>query len=197
MYKGGTYLALGDSITFGTNLTANGFPYSTYAAQIQQAVYKNYGNCKLINKAIAGNSSADLVNSVYYWGRCNPDLVSINIGTNDCGGSIATSTFQTNLETIVNLVKEMSPQAEIILCSISQRGDAYANSLDPYRAVVQTVASEKGTFLCHFENAWTPAQNATYLGADNLHPNLAGHTALFNTLYPIVQQTNFVKNLGK
>lgn len=196
MYKGGVYLALGDSITYGSQLSAtqqNG----TYADQIRKSILNNYGKCKLINKAISGWKSGDFLSVPYYWSKIEADLITLHIGTNDCSNSISTSTFQTNLETIVDMIKHMNPNAEIILCSISRRGDSYANSLDPYRTVVQTVATEKGTLLCHFENAWAQADTATYTAVDLLHPNAAGHTAIFNTLWPVIQTTNFVQNLGK
>jgi lysophospholipase L1-like esterase len=196
MYKGGTALFLGDSITFGTTLLGSQ-QYATYVAQIQQAIYQNYGNCKVINKAISGWASGDYLVSPYYWSRMNADLIVIHIGTNDCGGGVSTSTFQTNLEKTVDILKKMNPNVEIILCSISRRGDSFASSLDPYRTVIQTVATEKSALLCRFEDAWVQTDTATYTASDLLHPNYSGHQKLFNVLWPVIQQTSFVTNLGK
>lgn len=194
MHKGGVWLGLGDSITAGSQLSASQL-YGTYPAIVSKSISTTYGTLRLINKAISGWKSADFLTTPSYWNRVKADLITLHIGTNDCGNSIATATFQANLEQTVDMMRRLNPNAEIILCSISRRGDAFANSLDPYRAVVTTVATGKGTLLCRFEDAWLQTDTATYTAADLLHPNAAGQQKLADVLWPVIQQTNFVQSL--
>ncbi|PEJ48207.1 hypothetical protein CN692_24175 [Bacillus sp. AFS002410] len=196
MRSGGVYLALGDSITYGSTL-ATTTPYGTYAAKIRKSIADNYGDCRLINKGISGWKSGDFLTAPHYWSRIEADLVTIHIGTNDCSNSVPVATFQSNLDTVVKMLKKRNPNVEIILCSISRRADAFANSLDPFRTAVATVATNNNTLLCYFENAWTQGNTATYTAVDLLHPNTTGHQALHDVLFPIVQQTKFVQKLGK
>ncbi|MBT2603724.1 SGNH/GDSL hydrolase family protein [Bacillus sp. ISL-53] len=195
MYRGGLYEALGDSNTFGLGLTYT-TPYGTYAAKIAKSITDNYGKCRFVNKAISGWKSADFLTVPYYWSKVNADLITIHIGTNDCSNSVPVATFQSNLEKIVDLIRATNPNAEIILCSIARRSDAFANALDPYRAKVIEVANSKNTFLCKFEDAWLQADTATYMQADGLHLNPTGHQKLHDILWTVIQQTKFVESLS-
>lgn len=196
MRSGGVYLALGDSITYGSTL-ATTTQYGTYAAKIRKSIFDNYGKCRVINKGVSGWKSGDFLTAPHYWSKIEADLVTIHIGTNDCSNSISSATFQSNLDAIVKIIKKHNPNVEIILCSISRRGDSFANSLDPFRTAVSTVATNNNTLLCHFENAWAQADTATYTAVDLLHPNTTGHQLIHDVLFPIVQTTQFVQKLGK
>ncbi|YCI79332.1 SGNH/GDSL hydrolase family protein [Bacillus sp. R1-10] len=195
MYRAGTTLFGGDSNTFGLGLTAT-TPYATYAAKIAKSITDNYGKCRFINKAISGWKSADFLTVPYYWTKVNADLLVINIGTNDCANSVPVATFKSNLEKTVDLARATNPDIEIILCSIARRSDAFANALDPYRAKVIDVATSKGTLLCKLEDAWLQADTATYMQADGLHLNNAGHQKIHDILWPVIQQTKLVKSLS-
>jgi lysophospholipase L1-like esterase len=63
-----------------------------------------------------------------------------------------------------------------------------------------TVASNMNCAICHFENGWTTSSGdmSTYVYSDGIHPNQAGHTVLFNLLYPIVQSVaaTWLSSLG-
>lgn len=195
MRKGGTYLALGDSITWGS-MVGTTAEYTTYPAKTAKYIRDNYGRCKLLNKAISGWKTADFLVNQYYWSRIEADLVTLHIGQNDIASSVSTTDFQTNLQSIVDLIKVLNPNVEIILCSLSRRSDSYANNVDPYRTVIANVATSRGTKLCKFEDAWAQADTPTYT-ADGLHPNPSGHTLLYNVLYPVIQTTTFVQNISK
>jgi lysophospholipase L1-like esterase len=193
MRKGGTYLALGDSITFGSS-SGSLAEYTSYPSKTAKAIRDNYGRCRLLNKAISGWKTVDFLTNQYYWSRIEADLITLHIGQNDIASSVTTADFQANLEKIVDLIKDLNPNTEIILCSISRRSDAYANNVDPYRTVVANVAASRGLKLCKFEDAWLQADTATYT-TDGLHPNAAGHSKLYDVLYPVIQTTNFVQQL--
>ncbi|MEE3950770.1 SGNH/GDSL hydrolase family protein [Peribacillus frigoritolerans] len=195
MRRGGTIKFGGDSNTFGLGIPGN-TPYGTYAAKIAKTLNDTYGSCRYINKAISGWKSGDFITVPSYWLKADADLFVLHIGTNDAANAVPVTTFKSNLNKIVDMVRSNNPDTEIILCSIARRSDAFANALDPYRAAVTEVATSKETYLCKFEDAWLQADTATYMQADGLHLNTTGHQKIHDILWTVIQQTNFVESLS-
>ena len=201
MTKGGTYLALGDSITwknYATGATGN----DLYATKLATAIQTNYGNIKHINKGIGGSTSTSFLAQSFWWNRIKADIVTIGLGMNDSANAgVSTSTYSANLTSIIALIRKHNPKVAIILCSPSTTNDANRTPyIAGYRTAMATVATNTGCAYCDFSSAWTTSTGDmnTYVFTDGIHPNQAGHTALYNLLYPIVQTAaaTFLTSLG-
>ncbi|MEH7116064.1 SGNH/GDSL hydrolase family protein [Neobacillus vireti] len=190
MRKGGLYVAMGDSVTW--TIATN----ELYATKIMRAISKDKVPTQHANKGVGGSTTSEWLN---YFNeqilRLPFDLLTIGLGMNDCASQIVpVATYGDNLRTMVDLAKKYRPNATIILCAPNNTSDATRTPyIANYRTQMQTVATEKGVLYCDFSQAFS--DTATYT-ADGIHPTDAGHTLIFNTLYPIVQGSSFYKKLG-
>jgi lysophospholipase L1-like esterase len=193
MYKGYTYLAMGDSITWSQTTPGSGL----YASRLFRAICKDYGNIHYLNKGFGGADSTETVGNMGWLATLNPDLVTIGLGMNDAFNTTVTvAQYQTNLRTLIDTWKRRNSNVSIILCAPSQTTDAARSTIQQYRDAMKSVATEKNVSFCDFGLAFTQAQVPTYCGADGVHPNDSGHLLLFNLLYPIVKQTDFITKFG-
>lgn len=183
------YLALGDSISsLRINDLITGSQFYTF--QIRNAIRQNIAPCKMISKAIPGETSSNITNPLGFFTNFVPDLVTINIGMNDCNSqAVSVATYTANLNTLINRFKSLNPNVKIILCTPSRTNDVNRTPyIQSYRDAMTSVASSQNVSICYFEQAWTSAQDATYLpsGSDP-HPNVAGQQQLFNMVWTVVQ----------
>lgn len=192
MHKGGLYLAVGDSTTWtvATNL---------YPTQIWKKINNDYGNIRHINKGLGGSSAYSLDKVKSMWFLSLPfDLITLCVGMNDAANDATTvSLYTTSLNSMVDAIRLARPNAEIILCAPVNTTEASRTPyIQNYRNAMQGVATSKGTLFCDFSQAY-PVSAVSTITTDGIHPNDTGHTDIANLLYPIIQTTNFVKNLQK
>lgn len=205
MRKGGTYLALGDSTVY-TKVANNDGP-SLYAGLLNNWINTNYSPIRYFNKGLSGTSSADWYPYLWKWGigaTDSPDLVTIGLGMNDGAQNMTASTFQTNMQNLINVLKKRNPNVIIIICTpntvTSSNGYVTETQLNVLRPVADTLATNNtNVYACHFENAWTQANAGTYVNSDGIHPNVSGHQQLYNLLQPIIQTNaaTWLNSLGQ
>jgi len=199
MFKGGLYLALGDS-TVWQNYETGATGDDLYATKIANAIKSSYGNIKYINKGIGGSTTTKLLIDGSWWSRLVPDLVTIGIGINDCvNDGIGTTTFSSNLCTIIDIIRRHNSKAVIILCAPSTTTDSTRTPyIANYRTAMSAVAIAKNCTYCDFSTVFSTGQIAIYT-TDNIHPNKVGHTLIYNTLYPVVQSaaSTWLNSLSK
>lgn len=174
-----TWLAIGDSITFGTGSST--FDKS-YIMLTRTELLKNSKKHELVNSAVSGQRSDTLINlHKARGGKCDADLITIMAGTNDAGQDISTSVYKTNLGLLVDEVKKNSVigQCKIVLLTVPWRGD---KDIPSYNAIVQQVAAEKNLPVCDIY----PAFNSNADLTDGVHPNDSGHSKIANILAPFL-----------
>lgn len=193
MYKGGLYLAIGDSITWTGPATGD----ELYANRIWKAINANYAPIRYLNKGTGGITSTRLLASLRWAANVVPDLVTIGVGMNDCANnSVPLATYNSNLSQIIDFLRQRNPNVHIILCTPSRTSDASRSPyVQSYRDEMAAVATAKNVSLCRFENAFTEGQIATYT-SDGIHPNGSGHQLLYNQLWTVVQQGSWLNRLN-
>lgn len=197
MHKGGLYLTLGDSITHTIPDSVSAKGEDLYAAKIWRAINSNYGNIRWLNMGYGGNTSTYLLAHLNTQGlRTNYDLVTIQVGMNDCANAqIPASTYKSNMSAIIDKLRTSRPACEIILCNISPTNDATRTPhVADYRTKIVELVTEKSTLFADFSNAFTDF--ATYCPT-GVHPNIAGQILLYDILWTVVQTTTFVSRLIK
>lgn len=175
-----TWLAIGDSITAGTGAT---ILTNCYVYQTSKQLRQNGKPHHLIDSGIGGlRSDQILARYKYNGGRCDPDLVTIMCGTNDNEQSVSTSTFQTNLQNLINDVKmnKKVGKCQIVLLSIPMTNDTYNTTVASFNTVIQNVASSNGLTFVDIHSAYSTTASMY----DNVHPNDSGHLAIANILEP-------------
>ncbi|SDC70379.1 Lysophospholipase L1 [Paenibacillus sp. UNCCL117] len=196
MRRGGRYLAVGSSSTYNTVTDGS----KLYPKIIAERIREQYGAIKYDNIGWSGAKASDASKSLETFGIYNEvDLITINIGANDAYANAPAADVKPHMVRIVKAFKSRNPKAHIILCNPHTLTPAANETrLVAYRTMFGEVASETGIDLCHFEQAWTPAEAAgTNLNADNLHMNDTGHAKVAEILWTVVQTGEWLKKIGK
>jgi lysophospholipase L1-like esterase len=104
-----------------------------------------------------------------------PKIIVTLLGYNDAGGNM--DTLKTNFAAWVDAARAASPDAQIIVVGPWTPLGATDN-LTTVETTLQGAAFEKGLFFVSAKDFVTAANKARYTGADNVHPNQAGHDYL-------------------
>ncbi|WP_433716901.1 GDSL-type esterase/lipase family protein [Actinoplanes sp. CA-051413] len=180
---------IGDSITVGTTSSKNALTaYGWLTGERLGAAHTQIaeGGACLVSAADGCTGMADrfLRNNtaagspLWDFSRYRADAVVINLGTNDVGHGVSSTTFQTVYTQLLRDIRARYPQAAILaLQTFTKRYAAQT------QAAVQTVttAGDRNTFFVPTDG-WVPAGGLS----DNVHPNDAGHQAIAARLAPIV-----------
>lgn len=179
-------------VVYGTSLTAGG----AWVSQMNAWLASKYpGRFTVVNSGLSGKNSAEglaqLQTKVL---SKNPDTVFIEFAMNDAflytDGTPRLSVAQakTNLEAMIQAIRQKNPQAEIILQTMNVVWDSPAGSnqsatlrpeLDSYYQMYREVAAERGLMLIDHEANWdvlrdqSPSTFQSYV-ADGVHPNATG-----------------------
>lgn len=187
------WLAIGDSIT---NNVGASIVTKSYIHQTRQLLRTNGFQCSLINAGISGiRSDEALTKYKGNGGRCDPDLVTIMIGTNDVTQAVSTSTFQTNLQNLINDIKMRKSvgQCQIVLMTLIFRNDSNFSQNASFNAIINGVASANNIPVVDTSTAISSASDLS----DTLHPNDSGHLKIANMLYPVLAGLDMWKNVPK
>lgn len=178
-----TLLVIGDSISVDqTNFNGYGILIRNYLRDIKGK------SVKYINRAISGWSAFGMYTSIGWCGNYDADIAIIAIGINDANDGAYTSTFDTYIQAIINKLRLRNSKIDIILCCPTRPTDTTrVANLPAYRNAITNIATENNCYCCHFENAWTQPNAATYT-QDALHPTAAGHLLMYNLLTPIIDK---------
>lgn len=180
---------MGDSVTW-TQAQSELYPTKTF-----RGICKDKTPIQHVNKGLGGSTTTRWMGHFKEQILRLPfDLLTIGLGMNDSSNQQVTLTnYANNLRAMIDLAKEYRPNADIVLCSPNSTSEPTRTPyIANYRTQMQTVATEKGVLYCDFSLAFSDTVTYTVEG---VHPNDNGHTLLFNQLYPVIQQTNFYKNL--
>jgi lysophospholipase L1-like esterase len=170
----------GDSIT---EQAVPGLAHQGYAAKLADAINAEYSQIAFGYLGIEYEYGADtpaprLVDSwnLHFQGQSRlttgsltpqPDIIAINIGTNDhaLGGPVATATFESNLNTILTAMRTAAPTAKVVV-------------IVPFalRYATQIAAAVSGRSNMFVTNLGATGQTfvASPNSDDNLHPNVTG-----------------------
>jgi lysophospholipase L1-like esterase len=193
-----TWMAIGDSITVGTGSTTydKSYVYKTRVGLLD-AGHPHY----LVRAASGGQKSSDMIElHKSRGGKCDPDLITIMIGTNDNAQSVGTTTFQTNLNLLIDEAKKriVVGKGKIVLLTMpwaNTATTAYGVNVPQYNAIIQSVGTARNIPVCDIY----PAFNSASFLTDDVHPNDNGHANIANILIPFLNNLdvwNSVRNRG-
>jgi lysophospholipase L1-like esterase len=180
---------IGDSITVGTTSSKNALTaYGWLTGEKLGAAHTQIaeGGACLVNAAdgctgmadrfLRLNTSATAGN--WDFSRYQASAVVINLGTNDSGHGVSSTTFQSTYVALLQTIRAKYPNARIFaLQTFSKRFSAVT------QAAVQavTTAGDRNTFWVSTDG-WIPSGGLS----DSVHPNDTGHAAIAARLAPII-----------
>lgn len=203
-----TWLFMGDSITHGA---AHTYGYDS-VSQTFDKYLDLIGRPQdvVINTAVSSATTKSTLSGIQYrLKQYKPDVVSIMLGTNDSvpGQSISVDTYKTNLESIINTIKEINPNAIIILRSptgnkASGRPVAgYCEKMKEAAAAQNLIYIDQYTEMQKaFDTyTWASATNPILASGDKLHPGAITQLAMAKKFIKAVglwNEDNAIANLN-
>lgn len=157
-------------------------------------VFHRGKNIKVLNRAISGNRSIDLVER---WKEdcldLKPDYLSILVGVNDVwrrydGTNIITTPqeYEDNLHKMISSVKNQNENCEIILLEpfllpVDKEKECYREDLDPKIHILRKIAREYNATYIPFDGVFASqwvSINPEELSYDGVHLTQKGHSII-------------------
>lgn len=139
-------------------------------------------------------TTSEFADGTPFWAQgfdtISPDLVIIELGTNDQYFGHTPDLVRTNVTRIVDVIRQEAkaanrPQPSIAVMPVWARGDRSVASWQPYRSALIAVADDRGlavidAFARLNQAPAKPGPDSLFI--DVVHPNVAGHRWLGDTV---------------
>ena len=175
----GTILAIGDSLTEGLGVAEE----LAYPAVLQKKLVEQGYAYQVINAGVSGETSSGARSRLKWALTLKPDIVILVTGANDGLRGIAPDLIQSNIEAIVELLK----QNEIIVVlggmqMVQNLGQDYTAA---FSNMYSQIAQSYDIILIPFFLAGVGA-NPRLNQADGIHPTAEGYRVIVENIYPYV-----------
>lgn len=188
------WVFVGDSITHGAKHTFGARSYPEIFGERMRWEMRRVRDV-VINTAISGNTSVDILND-YEWRirQFRPAVVFIMVGTNDAAvkRDISLARYR---EALVTLVRRIRDEAAVPVLQtpnpVLLEKAAGRERIGEYVDVIRAVAATEGLILVDHWAWWTERSKADILEVhkwmnDELHPNGRGHDQMAKLLFKAI-----------
>lgn len=128
-----------------------------------------------------GTSSLDL--SPY-------DFAIIHLGINDCANNVDTTTFASNLGTILGALKNANSKISIFLCTLTPAYSSANSAMSTYNEVIRAlVPAMKDTMNIHLIDLAQYSKCLPNTAYVNTHLTALGYTQMANEIYAMISYT--------
>ena len=178
-----TILCFGDSITAGYGLDDSNDAFPSILQQKIDALDLEY---TIINSGLSGETTAGGKSRINWVMNQNIDIFILELGANDGLRGVPLSETRANLQIIIDVVREKSPDTKIILAGMElppNMGQAYTTE---FRRVFTDLATENKVHFIPFilkDVGGIAALNQS----DGIHPTAEGHKILANTVWEVLE----------
>lgn len=176
-------LFFGDSLTAGLGVdTDEAFP-----AIIQRRIDSLQLPYQVINAGLSGETTASGKNRVSWILNQPIDVFVLELGANDGLRGIPISETKSNLQAIIDTVKEKNPKAQIILTGMQIPPNMGPEYTEEFKNVFPELAENNNIKLIPFllENVGgVPELNQQ----DGIHPTAEGHKILAENVWTVLKQ---------
>ena len=188
------WVFVGDSITHGAKHTFGARSYPEIFGERVRYEMRRVRDV-IINTAISGNTSVDILND-YDWRirQFRPSVVFIMVGTNDASvkKDISPTRYRETLQALVRRIRDdgavpvLQTPNPLLLEKATGR-----ERIGEYVDVIRAVTASEGTLLVDHWAYWTERARADVLEVhkwmnDELHPNGRGHDEMAKTLFKAI-----------
>lgn len=174
-----TILCFGDSITAGYGLDDSN---DAYPAILQQKIDSLNLNYTVINSGVSGETTAGGKSRIDWVIKQNVDIFLLELGANDGLRGVNLSETHSNLQAIIDVVKEKSPKTTIILAGMElppNMGQEYTTGFRQlYADLAKTNNLEFIPFILKDVGGI-----ASLNQSDGIHPTIKGHKIVANTVW--------------
>jgi acyl-CoA thioesterase-1 len=177
-----TIVVLGDSIAAGLGVE----PSEAYPTLLQEKIKSAGLNFTVVNAGVSGDTSADGLSRINWLLRRPIDVLILELGGNDGLRGFPPATIQTNLQLIIDRVKQKDPHALIIIAGMQMPpnlGEAYNTA---YKSIFPALAKSNHAALVPFlleGVGGKPELNQP----DHVHPTAAGHRIVAENVWKVLK----------
>ena len=175
-----TIVAFGDSLTAGLGVPAE----ESYPARLQARLGAEGYHYRVVNAGVSGDTTAGGLRRVDWALRLRPDIVIVELGTNDALRGQDLSAVRTNLDQLV--ARFQSAGARVLIAGMRlplNYGDRYGAE---FQRLFETVAKQRGAALMPFfldGVGGDPRLNQL----DGIHPTAEGYRLIVDRLWPYLR----------
>ena len=189
------YVALGDSYTIGTSVSAAESWPSQLAARLPDLQL-------VANLGVNGYTSADLIDEeLPALAGLRPGFVTLLIGVNDVVQGVSEQSYRVNAERILDAVLALVP-ANRLLCvatpdyTVTPQGAAFGSpeqqraGIERVNAVLRDACGGRGARFVPdiFEISQRAAADRSLVAGDGLHPSGSQYALWVDAIQPIVEE---------
>lgn len=187
--KKGVILFFGNSITAGYELDIS----EAFPALIEKRLDSLGWSYTVINAGLSGETSAGGLNRIDWVLQTVPDIFVLELGANDALRGLDLKETASNLQSILDKVKQANPQVQVIIAGMQvppNLGQSYTSN---FREIFQNLATSNHATLIPFLLEGV-AGNPDLNLPDGIHPTPEGHQILaenvWKYLMPLLKATS-------
>lgn len=183
-----TWVITGDSITHGAWFTQGARSYPEHLAERVRGEMLRFRDI-IINTGVSGEISTGLL-ADYDWRvlRFKPDVVSINLGMNDCA-RIPVEQYKKEMGEMITRAKQAGAIVILHATNTVFAEHKHARALPPFIEAVRQLAAEHDVMLVDhyktFSEQKQGAENRTWF-SDAIHPNGLGHAHMAAEMFRVI-----------
>jgi len=183
-----TWVITGDSITHGAWFTKGARSYPEHLAERVRGELLRFRDI-IINTGVSGEISSGLL-ADFDWRvlRFHPDVVSINLGMNDCA-RIPVEQHKKEMAEMITKAKQAGAIVILHTTNTVFAEHSHAEKLPPFIEAVRQLAAEHDVMLVDhykkFSEHKQGAENRTWF-ADAIHPNGLGHAHMAAEIFRVI-----------
>jgi acyl-CoA thioesterase-1 len=172
----------GDSLTAGYGVD----PDEAYPALIQRKIDEARLPWRVVNAGLSGETTAGGLRRLDWILRQPVDIFVIELGGNDGLRGIAPAATRSNLEAMIERIRQRNPHVKVILAGMQLPTNMGPEHTRSFAAIYPEIARERGTVLIPFlleRVGGDPSLNLP----DGIHPTPEGHKIVADTVWRTLQ----------
>jgi len=177
-----TILFFGNSLTAGYGIDKE----DSFAGLTQQRLDSLGLDYRVINGGLSGETTAGGFSRLDWFLEEEPYIFVLELGGNDGLRGIQLSETRSNLEKIIDEVRNKYPETHIILAGMQIPPNMGQEYTDEFKYIYPEVAAEKNVTLIPFLLEGV-AGNPDLNLPDGIHPTEEGHQIVFETVWPYIE----------
>jgi acyl-CoA thioesterase-1 len=170
-------LVFGDSLTAGYGLSAQ----EAFPALAEKHLNEKGKKCQVINAGLSGETSAGGLSRIDWVLRQSVDVFVLELGGNDGLRGLPLSQTKSNLQAILDKVKQKYPNAKLVVAGMMVPPNMGPEYSAEFKAVFPELARKNKATLIPFLLDGVAGTKSLNLD-DGIHPNTEGHKIVAATL---------------
>jgi acyl-CoA thioesterase-1 len=179
--RGGTIVAVGDSLTAGFGVAAD----ESYPALLERKLREEGHEYRVINAGINGEKSGEALARIDRILSLKPDIVILQTGTNDGLRGVSPDEMKGNIHAIVRTL--IGHGITVVLAGMENLKRRKGDYDEVFARAYPEIAEEEGVILIPLFLAGVDGEPRLNRG-DGIHPTAEGYRIVVETVYPFVAE---------